>query len=120
MTKREVLYDQFKSALARLEEVLHEPKSAIIRDAAIKRFEFVFDLAWKYLKARLEEEKGILCRSPKDCFREAYRQGLVEYDEYWLDLTDRRNETAHTYDEKTAEKVYAVLPEAIARFRIIL
>ena len=38
----------------------------------------------------------------------------------WLDLTDRRNETAHTYDEKTAEKGYAVLPEAIARFRMIL
>ncbi len=120
MTKQEALREQFKRALDRLQEVLLMPKNDVVRDAAIKRFEFVFDLAWKYLKVRLEEEKGIICRSPKDCFREAYRQGLIDYDEFWLELTDRRNETAHTYDEKIADRVYACLSEAFPRFQRLL
>ena len=41
MTKLESLRKQFKNALLRLQEVLEEEKDPIVRDSAIKRFEFI-------------------------------------------------------------------------------
>jgi hypothetical protein len=57
--------------------VLAQQKSEFMRDAAIKRFEMVFDLAWKVLKASLELQ-GLRCASPLGCLREAFRLGLAE------------------------------------------
>ena len=45
MTKLEALIKQFNKAVYRIEEVLKQRKTAFMRDAAIKRFEFTFDLA---------------------------------------------------------------------------
>lgn len=117
MTKFQSLFEDFESALLRLEEVLKEKKTDYIRDAAIKRFEIVFDLAWKTLKAFLEQKHNISCVSPKTCFREAHRVGLIEYDVEWLKLADYRNYTAHTYREELAERVYQELPAALALFQ---
>ena len=71
MTKTEALVQQFSRALLRLKEVLNIPRNDIVRDSAIQRFEFTLDLSWKALKAYLEDKKGIVCASPKECFREA-------------------------------------------------
>lgn len=95
-------------------------KTDITRDSAIQRFEFTIDLGWKAIKAFLEEQKGIVCASPKECFREAYRQKIIEYDEVWLKLVDMRNETVHTYKEEIAEKLYAELPDALEHFKKLL
>ena len=35
-----------KRALASLESVLREPKTDIVRDASIQRFEFTFEASW--------------------------------------------------------------------------
>lgn len=96
------------------------PKSDITRDSAIQRFEFTLDLSWKMVKAFLEDKKGIICVSPKECFREAYRQGLIEYSDEWIKFVDMRNETVHTYKEEVAEKIYNSLPEAVKHFKILL
>ena len=76
----DTLKEQFKKAVTRLEEILKLPKNDVIRDSAIKRFEFSFDLGWKLMRAYLREEKGIDCDSPKECIRSAYRHGLIGYD----------------------------------------
>ena len=120
MTKIEALHTQYRKAVERLTEILRQPKSAIVRDAAIKRFEFTFDLAWKLLKARLEDEKGVSCQSPKDCFREAYRNSFIEYDDFWITMTDWRNQAVHTYGEAFAENLYGKLPETLKRFNQLL
>lgn len=113
MSKLEAIIKQFESALQRLDEVLKEPKNSIVRDSAIQRFEFSLDLGWKSTKAYLEEKKGITCDSPKDCFREAYRQRLIEYDDAWIKYVDMRNETVHTYKEEVAERIYSELPNVL-------
>ncbi|MBI4333009.1 MAG: nucleotidyltransferase substrate binding protein [Chloroflexi bacterium] len=77
MTKFEATRKQYQRAVQRLDEILGKDKKDINSDSAIKRFEFTFDLSWKALKAFLEEEKGITCSSPKECFRDAYRQRQV-------------------------------------------
>ena len=119
MTKLEVLKKQYQKAVERFEEILKQEKNDIVRDSAIKRFEFTFDLSWKLIKAFLEEEKGLKCVSPKECFKEAYHQKLIDYDEFWLKMADWRNEAVHTYGEKFADAFYEKLPETLKRFKLL-
>ncbi len=120
MSKLEAVLKQFQKVVESLDRVLQQKKDEFIRDSAIQRFEFTFDLSWKLVKAFLEEEGGIICTSPKGCFREAYKQGLIEYDKFWIEMTDMRNKTTHTYSEETAEEVYAILPQTLLHFRELL
>lgn len=122
MSKLSILIKQFSKALGRFEMVLNATMDhEIVRDSAIQRFEFTLDLAWKAVKAYLEEEKGILCYSPKECFREAFHQGMIEdYDVFWLSMVDLRNQTVHTYDEELAERVFVQLPGTISYFKQLL
>jgi len=120
MTKIEALLAQFEKALGRLKEVLAVEETDIVRDSAIQRFEFTFDLSWKMVKEFLREEKGIICNSPKDCFREAYQQGIIEYDNQWIEFVDMRNETVHTYNEENAKKIYKELPKVLGYFEQLL
>jgi len=119
MTKSESLQQQYKRALQKLDEVLREQKSEIMRDFAMKRFEIVLDLAWKLLKDFLEEKKGVVCNSPKDCFRAAYKSGIIEYDDLWLQMTDWRNEAVHTYSEEFADDLYEKLPRTFEKFKYL-
>lgn len=117
MTKLESLKKDFLRSQSRFEEILKKKKTIIIRDSALKRFEFTFDLAWKLLRAALEEQKGVSCASPKDCVREAFRQGLIEYNEVWIKMPDWRNKTVHEYSEAYADKIYAKLPGVLKAFQ---
>lgn len=117
MTKFKSLSEDFQNALRGLEEVLKEQKTDIVRDSAIKRFELVFELSWKTVKAYLEEEHNSACVSPRECFREAFRVGLIEHDQHWIGLTSTRNYTVHAYRQALAEKIYNELPEALALFK---
>lgn len=119
-SKLEAVKGQFQRALQRLEDVLRQEKNEYIRDSAIKRFEYTFDLSWKFLKEFLEKDRGVICVSPKGCFREAYRQGFLEYDDFWIEMTDMRNQTVHTYREETAEEIFNKLPAALEHFRLLL
>ncbi|MSR78359.1 MAG: nucleotidyltransferase [Candidatus Omnitrophica bacterium] len=91
-------------------EFLKIQEGDIQRDAAIQRFEFTLDLAWKTIEVYLEK-KGIACSSPKDCFRAAFKHGLLSYSESWLDFVDLRNQTSHTYRDDLARLTYLELPK---------
>lgn len=99
------VFDSFKKSLARLEEVLKEGKTMTTRDAAIQRFEFTVELAWKSIQHFLRGEK-VVCRSPKECLQESFKFGLVADNPLWIKMIDDRNLTAHTYNEEVAEEVY--------------
>jgi nucleotidyltransferase substrate binding protein (TIGR01987 family) len=100
-------------ALETLESILDEPFSEIVRDATVQRFEYSFEACWKSLKAYLAQEEGIVCNSPKSCFRAALRIGLLgeEEVETALEMTDERNMTSHTYIEAVARRVYGQTPK---------
>lgn len=119
MTKLEALKKQYQKAITRLDEILQKEKDDVIRDSAIKRFEFTFDLSWKLIKSFLEEEKGIACTSPKECFREAYHQDIIDYDDFWFKMTDWRNEIVHSYSEAFADFLFGKLPEALEHFLLL-
>lgn len=103
------------AACARLEHALNQPVNEFVRDSAIQRFEFTFELLWKSLKA-YAEESGVEAYSPRDTFRTAFQLGLLREDRPWLQMLEDRNLTSHTYNEVTAETIYSHLP---AYLRII-
>lgn len=74
------------------------------RDSAVKRFEFTVELAWKSIQMFLREQK-IICRSPKESFKEAFKFGLIKDDPRWIEMIEDRNLTVHTYDENFAKEV---------------
>jgi len=120
MTKSQSLRMDFDKEIARLGEVLTLPKDDVVRDSAIQRFEISFELCWKFLKAYLEEEHNASCTSPRTCFRAAFRNGVIDSDPFWINITVLRNYTVHTYNEGLADYVYERLPEVARRFRELL
>ena len=112
----QTIFQEFQNACAKLEEVINMEKTLVVRDAAIQRFEFTLDLSRKVLKAWLAEDKGLICRLPKDCFRQAFQQGLIDYDDFWITMVDYRNQASHTYHKTPAEEIYEQLPKALGYF----
>ena len=104
MVKRQ----NFSSALTRLDEALKMDYFIIVRDAVIQRFELTFELAWKSLRDYLKNVHGLICNSPKQCFREGFSLGLYnrETTELLLQMTDDRNETTLTYDENRISGIF--------------
>lgn len=117
MTKFESIFEDYQKSVQRLHEVLRQEKNEFIRDSAIQRFEIVFELAWKTVKAFVEVYHNARCVSPQTCFKEAFRVGLIEYDNAWIELAKTRNLTVHTYKEKLAEQLYAELPGALEKLQ---
>lgn len=101
--------DTFETALARFQEVLALPKSEVVRDAAIQRFEFTVELAWKTVM-RFARNEGYEVVSPRQAFRTALKMEWIEDDEVWMKMIDDRNLTSHTYSETLAEALFARFP----------
>ena len=102
-------------ALETFNEVLSFDETPIVRDAAIKRFEYNFELAWKTIK-QFAQVEGHDCNSPRSAFKLAFQLGWAEDDDVWLDILDARNQTMHTYQIATAESVYLNLPKYLKAF----
>jgi len=106
-------YNDTLKALGTLREIVNEPYTVIVRDAAIQRFEYTFEALWKFLKEYLQKKEGIVCSSPKSCFREAFSARMITEEEIvrLLQMTDDRNMTSHTYKEEVAQMIYSKLKE---------
>ena len=103
--------EDLEKALQSFGLIFQEKFSAILRDAAIQRFEYSHEMLWKVLKLFLGME-GVLCNSPKTCFRDARLVlNLSDTDvETLLQMCDDRNLTVHTYSEETAQAMFHRLP----------
>jgi nucleotidyltransferase substrate binding protein (TIGR01987 family) len=92
-------------ATARLRDACAQPPNEYMRDSVIQRFEFCWELTWKTLRLWLEY-LGVEATNPRDVFREALQNNLIQDGNAWSELQRMRNLTSHTYDEKLAEQVY--------------
>ncbi len=118
-----VTAESFEKALLKLEEATSLEETEIVRDATIQRFEFTFELGWKALRTFLLQVHGIVCNSPKKCFREGLVLNFydVRVTEQLLLMVDDRNETTHTYDENKAQKIYEnIINEYAGLLRLLL
>ncbi len=80
------------------------------RAGAIQAFEYCFELAWKTMR-RILEKRGRTTNSPKETFRLAALEGLIDDVEQWFEFLRMRNLTVHTYQESEAEKVVSIFPD---------
>ncbi|MDO9226319.1 MAG: nucleotidyltransferase substrate binding protein [Pseudomonadota bacterium] len=71
----------------------------------IQSFEMAHELAWNVLKDYLEEVAGTKLLGSKDTTREAFKRGLIDDGEIWMDMIKSRNLTSHVYDEVIARKI---------------
>jgi nucleotidyltransferase substrate binding protein (TIGR01987 family) len=105
MKRLEQVKNDFTKALNALEQSALEAKSDLEIDGMIQRFEFTCELLWKFLKLYLEHE-GIIVKTPRECFKEAYRMGLLTDEEKSLKMIDDRNLSVHLYDQKSSRDVF--------------
>lgn len=105
--KKEIEYSikKFTEALTKLEEGVLQATKELEKDGVIQRFEFTFELFWKCLKTVLED-KGIACKSPKDCLKEAFRMGIITDESAALNMLDDRNKMSHIYSKEESEKIF--------------
>ncbi len=97
------------TALSRLDLALAQPVNEFVRDSAIQRFAFTFELFWKSLKV-YAEESGLEAFSPRDSMRIAFQLGVIQESPEWFRMLEDRNLTSHTYNEATADSIYSHLP----------
>ncbi|MBD3320937.1 MAG: DUF86 domain-containing protein [Chitinivibrionales bacterium] len=111
MEKLRAQIELCEKAVATFKEILEEPYTVIVRDASIQRFEYSFETLWKTCKVFLNIVEGVRCDTPKSCFRNIFKAGVVNEDqaEKLLIVTDDRNLTSHTYIEAVAATIYSRL-----------
>ena len=101
---------EYVQAVSRLEDALRQPKNEFIRDAVIQRFEFCFELAWKMLRLKLQDE-GLAVNTPRETLQQALTAGMLADGNGWSAMQKMRNLTSHTYDESLAEQVYVYVAQ---------
>lgn len=97
--------EKLKNAFNKLAEGAKIADDDLYKDGVIQRFEFTFELLWKTIKIYLENQ-GIIVRSPRESFKEAFRLNLIEDEKLFLDMLKDRNDTPHIYDKETAESIF--------------
>jgi nucleotidyltransferase substrate binding protein (TIGR01987 family) len=91
--------------------------SDLEQQGLIQAFEFTHELAWNTIKDFLESRGRLNLFGSKDATREAFAAGLIENGDVWMEMVENRNETTHTYDEETANKIgEAILSRYLREF----
>lgn len=98
----------FEKALGRLREFLIKPVQDERDEAGVLlAFEFTYELAWKSLQKRADQEK-LSVGSPRAALEYALKSGLItlEQEKHWLLILDDRNLTSHAYNAEIAHQVF--------------
>ncbi len=102
-------FHNFSKALSQLAEAVElagqRDLSKLEEQGMIQAFEFTHELAWNTLKDFLESRGVQNIYGSKDATREAFKAGLIENGETWMDMIRSRNLTTHTYNESTALEI---------------
>jgi nucleotidyltransferase substrate binding protein (TIGR01987 family) len=106
-------FNHFNKAFSQLKEAVELAQqrklSKLEEQGLIQAFEFTHELAWNTLKDFLESRGVRDLYGSKDATRAAFRTGLIENGEVWMDMINSRNLTSHTYDETTAAKIVSAI-----------
>ncbi|MBI3170221.1 MAG: nucleotidyltransferase substrate binding protein [Chloroflexi bacterium] len=106
-------FNHFLDALSQLRDaVMLAQKRSLSRleeQGLIQAFEFTHELAWNTLKDFLEGRGVQNLYGSRDATREAFKTGLIENGEAWMNMIQSRNLTSHTYDEATAAQIVSAI-----------
>lgn len=99
-------YENFKSALNNLKDIYsyQEPYGNVEIVGMVGLYEICFEQAWKAIKEILENfgySEGAT-GSPRTILKTAYKAGMIDDEQLWLDALVSRNNVAHAYNEAIA------------------
>lgn len=77
----------------------------------IQAFEYTYELAWNTLKDYFEAQGETTIHGSRDAFRLAFKRGLIEEGEIWMDMIKSRTLTTHTYNEEVADQIAAAVAD---------
>lgn len=132
MEKLKYKYEIFKKAAKTLEHQVNELfntqkkwdewQKITYEDSVIKRFEYSYEMTWKYLKEYLESKHGIKVASPKTVFQESMKQNIFDEEKTntLLSMVEDRNNTSHGYDEAIAKDIINRVPKYVSIMKFIL
>jgi nucleotidyltransferase substrate binding protein (TIGR01987 family) len=106
-------FNNYLKAFRELEDAVGISKSRELskleKQGLIQGFEYTHELAWNVLKDYLEEQGHIGLIGSKDSCREAFKRGLIDDGEVWMDMIKKRNLTSHTYNQELADEVISAI-----------
>ena len=111
MTNEDIRWQQrfsnFSKALSQLTLFIEkgDELNNFEKHGLIKAFEYTYELAWNVLKDFLEFQGKENVYGSRDAIREAFKIGLIEDGENWMNMFRDRNRTAHTYNEEIADEI---------------
>ncbi|MBQ6889129.1 MAG: nucleotidyltransferase substrate binding protein [Lachnospiraceae bacterium] len=102
-------FENFKKALSNLEECrkYEAPYDIVTETGLVNLFSICFEQSWKAMKEILENHgynEG-KTGSLKMIIKLAYSAGMVQDEKGWLEILDKRNEIAHSYNEEVAADI---------------
>ena len=96
----------FSKALSQLRKFIEkEALNELEEQGLIQAFEYTYELAWNTLKDYFESQGETDLHGSRDVFRLAFKRGLIEDGETWMDMIKSRTLTSHTYNEEVAEQI---------------
>ena len=87
-----------------------------VRAGVIQNFEIAYEQSWKMMKRWLEENVGATYVdgvTRRELFRLAAENRLITDVDRWMEYHDARNQTSHTYNEETAQRVFGEATEFV-------
>src|SRR5574344_1602804 len=110
-------FDNYGRALKTLrnaaELATQRPLSELEQQGLIQGFEFTHELAWNLLKDFLEAQGIAGLIGSRDAIRTAFKNGLLEDGETWMEMIKARNLSSHTYQQDLAQRIAT---DILARF----
>lgn len=102
-------FQNYRQALARLSKAValsrQRSLSELEEQGLIQAFEFTHELAWNVLKDYLEAQGFVELIGSKNATRQAFKNGLLEDGDAWMEMIKARNLTSHTYQDKIAADI---------------
>lgn len=114
-------FQNYSKALTQLEEFLNKGElNKFEEQGLIQSFEYNYELAWNVIKDFYENQGETNIQGSRDAFRLAFKRGLIENGELWMDMIKSRALTSHTYNlETAAEIVHKIREEYYDLFKIL-
>lgn len=108
MAEKDLSLDRLKKAQSVFERFRIDILDDRDKAGAVQSFEFCFELSWKTMKHILEIN-GLEVGSPKDTFRKAAQEKIIDDPEIWFEFQKYRNLTTHIYDEENLNLIVSNL-----------
>lgn len=102
-------YENFVHALKNLEDIYkyEEPYDNVVLTGLVALYEICFEQSWKAMK-EIMEDSGIdetKTGSPRQVLKTAYKAGMIEDENEWMEALASRNNVAHAYKKEIAIEI---------------